>query len=248
MKIMYNFCSLALVLFITLYIIHYTLYIRPTAALEPAQPATFSSELKLKIKALQDEIASKAAQLKNEVSRRMQNRAYIGFIKAKSDTSLTVATTGKTRLVSLNEYTEYTSNVKSKTKFNAKTLAVEDYVAVLGDVDDNEVLTAKKVIKLAPPQKKEKQLILGQVISLSDQNLNLQTKDGQRLLITVDKKTNYQAGKLKGKLNDVQLNQQIIVVGEGSTNTLQARFIYILPGGPGEQNMATTSSKLKKVN
>lgn len=206
------------VVIFTLYILHFTLNVVPASALEPVKPATYSADLKLKIKALQEEIASKAAKLKNEISRRMQNRAYIGVVKSKSDTSLTIATAEKTRLVSINEYTQYSSNIKSKTKFNAKTLAVEDYVAVLGDVDDNEVLTAKKIIKMVPPQNQDRQIILGQVDTVAEQTLTVQTKGGQRFSFSV-----------KGnKLTNIKSGKTVIVVSEGSQNSLQARFVQPL--------------------
>ena len=56
----------------------YTLY--PAHALD----STPSAEIKTKLEALKQAIASKAAIIKQEINHKLQNKAYVGLVKTKS--------------------------------------------------------------------------------------------------------------------------------------------------------------------
>ena len=184
-----------------------------------------SADIKAKLKLLQDEIASKAAQLKKDVSQKLQNKAYVGFIKSKSDTSLTIATTKGIKMVNINQFTVLSSKGKVIT---LKNLGTDDYIAALGDVDDNDVLTARKVVKIsAVPD--EKQIILGQVTSVDTKTFSIQKRDNQKINFSTDKDTTFTLGKEDGDLSDIKSDKQVIVVGIKSKDNLYARFVYMLP-------------------
>lgn len=229
----------------------------PTLALEPSTVATSSPELQVKLKALQNEIASKASQLKQEISKKLQNKAFVGFVKSKSTNSLTIATNTGTRIININEYTEFSGGTKTK-KFNLNSLETDNYLVALGDIDESEVLTAKKIIKLDPEEVKRK-VVFGTVTTLGEQTLTIKTVDGQKFNFSTGSKTIYQLEKAKAGFDDIKLNKPIIVVGtESESSVPKARFIYILPyspniqpekeGGPSTNSGQTPSvtSKVKK--
>lgn len=198
-----------------------------------AADSTPSADIETKLKSLQDEIASRAAKIKQEISRKLQNRVFVGFIKSKSETSLTLATTAGTRLVNLNDDTVYKGSSqprKGAAKVSLKSLATDDYVIALGDIDENEVLTARVVIKSDASESKGRQSVFGQVVSSGDQTITIQDHDGKSTSISTSDETGYKLGKNTGSFGDIKASKPLIAVGEISkSGALQARFIYILP-------------------
>ncbi len=183
-----------------------------------AQTASPSASLKDKIKALQTEIASRAAQLKQDVNKKLQNKVYVGVVQSKSPTSLVLVTRTGNKNITINEYTDYVGD----NKITAKTLAENDYVAALGDVDDNEVLIAKRIVRLPTTTNTERQVVAGTIMSFINPNVTLKTHSGQTLELTVDKSVS----------DKVKLNKAIIAV----TTKKIIRFIQ-----PMASSSATTS-------
>lgn len=218
-KLILIFCFLFYLLFSTFYL--------PTALAIDSSP---SSSIQSKLKALQEEIASRAANIKNEVSKKLLNKAYIGVIKSKDNTSLTISLKTGTGNINLNEFTEYVIKSKSLTgDAGLKNLAVSNTVAALGDVDDNGVLTAKRIIKLTQPLSTKK-IIHGVLTSIATSSATLKTVQNDQFSIIFDKNTDYQLGKSDSSFADIKINKWIIAVTEDSTaQTLLAKFVYIFP-------------------
>lgn len=218
-------------------IIHLTVTILITIALyfpgnfqtiKALEPSTPSADIKLKLKALQEEIASKAVKLKQEISQKMQNKAYVGFLKNNSDSSLTLATRSGLKIITITEDTIYskTTNKGKAPKVTLASLSPDNYLVALGDIDEAGVLTAKKIVLLTPPDT-QKHIVLGQVTALGSQSFVIKDKDDESTKILVDEDTDYQLGKVKA-LDSILLGKQLVVVGEGSPSaTLKARFVYL---------------------
>lgn len=186
-----------------------------------AADSTPSAEVKTKLQALQAEIASKAAKIKQEISKKLQNKVYAGFIKSKSANSITLATSQGSRIININEYTIYQAQ-------KSKSLSTDDYILALGDIDDTAVLTAKKIIKTASPSG-IRQIHFGTVTGLEGQTVIIQTKQGQSISLLTDAETIFRMGKSGGAFDNIKANKPIIAVGTSSAKTLKTRFIYILP-------------------
>lgn len=232
------------VVFLLLQTINYNL--QPIYAVDSSQSASGSADIKSKLKALQEEIASRAANMKTEVAKKLQNKAYIGQIKDKNSTSITLE---NNRNVNINEFTEYV--VKSKTYTGGdgfKNIALGNSIAALGDIDDKGILTAKRIIKLGAPIPPLKKIIHGIVISISGGKATLKNIQGEQYSIAFDKKTDYQMGKSDGKLDDIRMNTWLIVVAEPLTGSdiLQAKFVYIFPYALKTKPKPSTPSATKK--
>lgn len=178
------------------------------------------SALQVKLKALQDEIASRAATLKKEISTKLQNKVYIGTITEKTTTSLTL---GGSKSVSINEFTEYFDD--KDRKITIKNISVENAVAALGDINDKEVLTAKRIIKLASAAAEEKQVVGGTVTTVDPQSLSLKGADGQTTTVPLSAQTTYQFGDQEALRSDIKLGKQVIAVLVNE----KTRFVYIVP-------------------
>jgi len=194
------------------------IFITPSAL---ALDSTPSADIKSKLEELKKEIASKAAKLKQEVNRKLKDKAYAGQVKSKSNTSLTLAAGSGPKIVSLNQDTVYESKLKGK-KLSAKTLTEEDYLAALGDVDETGVLTAKKIILLPQPKAgqplADKTYLWGQIISISDKLITLKDKDAKNVAVSLDSES------------IVKLNNFVILTGTKNKNEIfEAGFVYVFP-------------------
>lgn len=199
-----------------LFINHQSLFINHLYAVE----STPSSEIRSKLEELKREIASKAAKLKQEVNKKLKDKAYAGKVKSVSETSFTLAAHSGPKIVSINQDTGYGSQLKSKKKFSQKTIAEEDFVVALGDIDETGVLTAKKIILLPQMEESNKTSLWGKVIAISDKLITIKSRDNKNI-----------AGSLTSG-SAVKLNDFIISTGQLNKNEIfEAEFVYIIPQG-----------------
>jgi len=239
-KLCLSFIVLALVL--TIYHIPYTIY---------AVDSTPSADIKSKLEELKREIASKAAKLKQEVNKKLKDKAYVGKVKLKSNSSLTLAAISGPKIVSINQDTVFESKqslpskdgkIKTKQKFSQKTLANEDFsaeganlsIVALGDIDETAVLTAKKIVLLPAspaggptPGEQLKIHIWGQVIAISDERSSSTSK-----LVTIKNRDNKNIAVSLPSGQTVKLNNFVILTGQLNKNEIfEAEFIYVIPQG-----------------
>lgn len=192
-----------------------------------AADSTPSASVKEKLEELKQEIASKAAKLKQEVDKKLTNKAYIGIVKSKSSGSITLAGRGGSKLVSLNQDTVYedTNPTKKGSKKiipSLQTLKEESNIAALGDVDDTGVLHAKKIVILSPPTSHiPKSILWGQITSISDDLISVKTKEASSAAVAIT--------KIDTK---IKLSEFVIITGVKSKNDIiDAGFLYVIPSG-----------------
>ncbi len=172
--------------------------------------STPSADIKSKLEEFKKEIASKAAKLKGEVSRKLNNKAYVGEVKTKSSASLTLASSSGPKLVNINQDT-----LLPKKKF-----VEEDFVAALGDVDETQVLTAKKIILLPTPKPLTKIYLWGKIVSKEVRLATLLDRSQKNIALSLPKGANVGSGDF------------IIATGtKGKNEIFEAEFIYIIPQG-----------------
>lgn len=211
-------------LVIILSIVHCPLSIPSTYAIEStksAKQATSSSSLIDKLDALKKEIASKAAQIKKEVNKDIQNKAFVGNIEKLEQSSIILKTHRGLKTVRVDEYTIYQSLPKGGP-------SQDDFVAALGDVDDKGVLSAKKIIKFKKPQIDKSTLVWGKIFAANKGVVNLRNKDKQTIKVLTSQKTVFKLGTTDASFADAKLNKVIVARGILKENQLTADFIYIL--------------------
>ena len=224
-----------LVVILSIFTFHFSLFASSALALD----STPSASVKEKLDALKLEIASKAAKLKQEVNRKLQNKAYIGVVKSKSTTSITIATKTGSKLVSVNQDTVYQDTTPKKKGVKSppaslQTVKEESNIAALGDVDDTGVLHARKVIILPPPaDPKPKTYLWGQINSISDL-VAVETKGGNVPVSTEDIGTKF-------KISDF-----VIITGlKNKNDILEASFLYVIPQVTLKPKISTPSATPK---
>lgn len=218
-----------------LYLILNTDYILPIHAatdsgvLSASSNSSPSGSISEKLEELKKEIASKAAQIKLEVSKKIENKAWAGTIRLKTDQKLTVVTNNIDREVIINEYTTF--QTKTKGQGSIKDLAIGDQIIALGDVDDQNRLNAKKIIKqLTKPKHGTTEVIWGQIQSTTGNQLILKTKDGNFKSVTYIPNTIFKLGSGDGSITDVKTKRFAVVVGQKAQEEIQIRYVYIIPG------------------
>lgn len=203
----------------------YPLPLTPTYA----QESSPSADIKSKLETLKAGIASRAAQLKQEISTKLQNKSYTGSIKTISQTSITLASLTGPKVININQDTVYESDI-AKVKYSFKNAKAEDYIAALGDIDDTNVLTAKRII-LIPKQEAKKQIVWGQIITLGN-SLVVKTKDSKNTKILLKNATTFQKGVEEIGIEKVKVNDFVIAVAdENQQGVLTANYIYVTSQG-----------------
>lgn len=198
------------------------------SAQEEASP---SSSIKEKVEALKKEVASKAAQLKTEVNKDLKNKAYVGTVTSINSNQITLLTLSGQKIVKVNEYTNYKDETSTrKQKLDLKNLKEDDFIAALGDVDDNKVLTAKRVVISKKVEEPKEAYFWGQVREIQGNNVIIKAKDGAQINVTTLASTLFQLGNEEATLQDVKVNKHLAGIGtsikDGKT---QARFLYLIP-------------------
>lgn len=221
-----------LIIFFTLFINHQSLIINQAFAAESTNSASQSADLKSKLKLLQEEIASRAAGMKSEITKKLQNKAYVGTVKSKNSNSLVLSVRNSEKNINVSEFTEYVIKSKKSTgNQGLKNITIDSAIACLGDIDDKGTLTAKRIIKLNSPPPVFPKIINGIIASVSNGKAKLQTTRNDQFSIVFDKNTEYQIGKTGGSFDDIRTNKWIIVSGQGSDSAnLSANYVYIYPG------------------
>lgn len=183
-----------------------------------ASESTPSADIASKLKEFQKAAASKAAELKELIAKKLSNKAFIGSVASLSNTSITLSAKSGPKMVTVNQDTVFESNVKSKVKFSQNSLNAGTYIAVLGDADDTGVLTAKKIILEASPSASAKTYLWGQIIAVSEELLTLRDNNFKNIAASFPNNS-------KAKLNDY-----VIATGAFNENNIfEAGFVYVIP-------------------
>lgn len=192
-----------------------------TLSTASAADSTPSADIKNKLEDLKKGIASKAAKLKQEVDKKLKDKAYIGKIKTRSETALTLATRNGPKIVNINQDTEFESRIKAKKTPTLKNLSEEDYLATLGDIDEIGILTARKIILLpVTSDQNPKTYLWGQVAALSDKLVTVKDRKLKNTAVSVP-------GSTKLNLGDFIILTGII----GKNEIIDAGFVYVIPQG-----------------
>lgn len=205
-----------------------------TPSADPLRQSDSEASIKSKLEELKKEIASKAAILKTEVDRKLKDKAYIGLVKESSTISLTLAGRSGPKKVNLNQDTLYESKLRSRKNFAQKNIASDDYIAALGDVDEQGVLTARKVILLPTPNSELKTYLWGQIVSVSGKLATLKDKDSNSVALSIPTKF------------DVGANDFVILTGnKGKNDIFEVEFVHVTSGVLKLKKVATSPATLK---
>lgn len=221
--------------------------------LTPAAPSAYavestpSASLQQKLLELKKEIASKAAKIKEELSKKLQNKAIPGEILSIDDKKIIIQTKSSQVTVLTSEDTIFQKN---NIKIDLKSLKSKDYIVAQGELDDKSNLIAKKIIIQKKPQS-SKIISWAEVQSIIGLTLKVKLPDGREInLDATDSK--FKSNKGEADLSQLTFGTTVIFVGfKASDNETEARFIYIVGRkkiGPKLKDATKSATQSSKVN
>lgn len=188
------------------------------------------SSIQAKLDELKKEIASKAASLKNNVNKKIQNKAYLGVIIENNTSSIKIVSIKGDRTININEYTLFQDTGKgAKKNLTIKDIAKDNTVVVLGDVDDRGVMTAKKVIRIPKREKVEPKFLWGQIQQVSNGTIKILNKDNKALNIPTTGNTLFKLGQEESSLADAKVKKFLVAHMTGKEGAETAKYIYYIP-------------------
>lgn len=202
-----------------------------TSSAEEASPSTI---IKQKVEDLKKEIASRAANLKQTVNKRMENKMAAGKVLTSEDGKLTLDGKNSPKVVKFNEYTTFQpSNSKKGAKLRPPKLedfSPGEFLIALGDLDDKNVLVAKKIIESKEVQGQDSGFVWGQIESVKQPVIVIKKKDGGFQPVSTGVKTVYFLGTEEATIADAKLGKTLAGrVLKDKNGQLTAGFIYFIP-------------------
>lgn len=203
----------------------------PSPKVSPSPQATASASLLQKINEIKEKAASKASELLNDVTKKMQNKAYFGIVSSVEGSKVTLKFFETDQTLLTDEYTVFSSTLKSSKKTTAlKDFAEGDFVSALGDADDKGVLKAKRLIKSSPIASDSSQLVWGEVQKVNGGAIEVNIADGTNAKITASGLTKLFLGQWEATLLDIKLGRTIVARGTQTKNAgLSSTYIYVVP-------------------
>lgn len=194
-----------------------------------AQESSPSGTLLQKLNQLKSEIASKAAEIKNDISKKIQDKAVFGTIVNIEDGQIIIREISADRIIKYDEFTEILGIAGKKIKVT--TLEEGDQVAALGDVDDKNNLAAKRLVFLENYASQSGILVWGQITKTNGQTINLKDKSGENRIILTGSQTMFYLGNNEAGIQDARAEKFMIARGTRlKDGSIRARFIYLIPG------------------
>ena len=208
-----------------------SLVITPTAIPTP----TVTSEIQKFREIIQEKVKAKLQEINQEVQTDPK-RGYIGTITKIESTQISLNTKDKNRTIILSPNTVYLNNKSIKIK--STDLKIGQEILVIGVLDDQQNLSAKRIIVTTIKSSQNlKTIVLGQVIDIStmyslmaiipisNKNTQYQVKTDTKNLQIISK-----TGE-KLTLKDISKGKKIIVISTSvspSGQTLTAEKIVVM--------------------
>lgn len=182
---------------------------------------------------LQEQAASKAAELKKELNEKLQNKAYMGELTqidnlTESDIQLILQTNQGEQKLLINQFTILKDSQGKSIPL--KNLQSGIFLIALGDLDADKRLIAKSLVITSPP-KKEKQIWKGQVKNILNAGVILTLSDSSEKTVYFLPQIKVVQEDQEVTITKIKPGMRVAVVVEvnkgGNPNVGQGRFIYL---------------------
>lgn len=196
-----------------------------------ASEATSSADLiKQKIEQLKADIASKAAKIKDELSKKLQNKLILGQVNSIANTNLTVNSADGNHNVITNQYTIIMKD-GSPRKLDLSSIKKDNYLTILGDIDDKSAMNAKKIIIGDKPQFQDRVILSGTIVHNDGTNLQLETVANTVLTFTLNKDVSVNAFSGQPTEKDLTGGLNVIIVAikdDKHPDKMNVRFVQVI--------------------
>lgn len=176
---------------------------------------------------IRDSVKTKVDEQLAQIQKAVAKKAFLGEITVKSDAQLTLITfSGQTRSVTVTPDTVI--KLAGSKDGTPADLKVKDYVLVMGDVDSQNTMTAKRLLVVGKPEADKRRAIMGTITKASVSSLTLETANTKETwTIRLTSTTEYTA---KTKAADVKVGTRVVTLGTTTgTTTMNALTIHLVP-------------------
>lgn len=223
----------------------------PLYPIYAAESTDSSSLIKQKIEDLKKEIASKAAKIKEDISKHLQNKFILGQIKSFDDQGIVVEGNQEEKTILINEFTSFVRTDGTK-KVDPKNIGTGNFALGLGEIDDKNNLLAKKVLISAISPEVDKRVVRGTVVSVEANLLTLRLRDDSTASAKLSKNTTLASAKRNDLgVSDIQPGSLVILVSAKPEDSDIARLVYLIsqakPTASPTLNTATPSASVKAI-
>jgi hypothetical protein len=176
--------------------------------------------------------------IESEVEARVQDAqnpilAYLGTVTDITESGLQIRTqSGEISQVSLAGTTSYANIVKDSQEVKFEDIALGDFVAALGTLNDNDLLIAQRVLVTLPPSDEEEfTIVKGKVDELSSSDFLVTDNESEQWSIdargNVDVTAVSENGEVSSiKFADIADGDTIIIIGEMDDGELAASRVH----------------------
>jgi len=172
----------------------------------------------------------------SEIENMEAARSILGTITDITKTSIQIRTSsGEISQIAISDDTSYASTVQTSKEITFEDVAIGDFVAAIGPLDDDEVINAERIIVSSPPAESDIVIAYGQVDTLTNNDFivkNEQAGDEWSIdatdsptVTTVNNEGEIVATKLTTTAEE---GSWIIIIGTMEEDELVARTIHIL--------------------
>ena len=163
-------------------------------------------------------------------------QSALGTITDITESSLQVRTSsGEISQVAISDSTSYVSTVQTTRNINFADLAIGDFIAAIGQMDDDEVLNAQRIIVSSPLEESTDVVAFGTVQTLTNRDFIVANEQsGDEWSVDATDSPRVTAINDEGEIATARLTSAaaegdwLIIVGEMEDDELIARRIHIL--------------------
>lgn len=180
---------------------------------------------------LRDSVKQKVEEELSQIKKAVSKKAFLGTITAKSEATVTLnnyRNEPRQALVT----TDSTIKLKSGRDGTLKDLSVGDFILVMGDVDSQNTMTAKRLLVIAPPSEDMRKFTFGKITAIGS-TITFETSSKETLVAKLASSTivtRLEAGKpVKAKTTDLKTGNTVVVISKPGTTFAVTDIQIITP-------------------
>ncbi|PIS13852.1 hypothetical protein COT65_02020 [Candidatus Shapirobacteria bacterium CG09_land_8_20_14_0_10_47_13] len=219
-------------------VIGYWLSVSPILAAVATPSATPSEGNPSVVQELRDKVKEIVRQQIDEI-KKGQKRAYFGEISQITDSLITVSVSAdKEKQIKISAETKIINLAKKDIKVT--DLKISDFIIAMGNLGDEEVLEAKRIVVAARPKALSRRVAVGKVTDISTEERILTVKNDKKDLTytitiagnaVITKKVGTKIQKVT--FDKIEKGDRLVAIGtlkENGEKILTAKLIHIIPG------------------
>lgn len=206
--------------------INKAIWAQTESATPTEKESTSSADIQENVDSVRKEIEKKVAEKLDKIT--TQKRGYFGKISDLFNKTVVLTLRTQDLTVKINEETEIVNISRQKVNFDG--LEIGSWVIVLGELDQEGVLTAKRVVGIKNPEESpSREALLVKVTEVGEKSLKVEKNDGSTLTVSIDKKTKIsRKNDEKAIIKDISAGDKIIVIGTSKKEgEILAKIIFL---------------------